>query len=379
MSLKADIYSLGILLHEIVTRTRPIRRGLLFDPRVPEECPRDIVQLIGDCIVLAAEDRPDTKEVFDRLRASCAAHTPPVPPGTPPLLGRKSVRKARLGPLRRFSSGASPVAAKQPKVAPQPEHWTQLERAAGSTDRAFQSRLQRAGSWPQDHLSGRESGPLGKADLRRRSAEVLAEAAVRVRFHRPPDGPQIEPPSTAVHDSSQHEASAASSGLVAISRLPRRSAACVAGALQCIQWSVCRPPAGAAPAAAGDTESLERPNGAAEPNEGASAPPDQAQVQRRPPWQPRSWRPGGEQPAAAAAVGEGPPAAAAAAVEAAAALASPREVFTPPRFAFADAASQSPPVDSKQAATQLDFGTEPSPGTEANPFAAAAQKGGWDE
>ena len=54
-------YRFCLLLLQIVTRTTPVKRGLLHDPRVPEDCPADVRTLIADCTKLIAADRPDTK------------------------------------------------------------------------------------------------------------------------------------------------------------------------------------------------------------------------------------------------------------------------------------------------------------------------------
>jgi hypothetical protein len=58
---------------QIVTRTTPVKRGLLHDPRVPEDCPADVGILIADCTKLIAADRPDTK-VRIAIAQYCAFH-----------------------------------------------------------------------------------------------------------------------------------------------------------------------------------------------------------------------------------------------------------------------------------------------------------------
>jgi hypothetical protein len=127
---------------QIVTRTTPVKRGLLHDPRVPEDCPADVRILIADCTKLIAADRPDTKvgmqlcwsahfhqyrphadtksahplalchswyrspandvavafchlqRVFDRLKASAAAHVTPEAAAAAPLLGAVPLSEA---------------------------------------------------------------------------------------------------------------------------------------------------------------------------------------------------------------------------------------------------------------------------------------------
>jgi hypothetical protein len=55
-----------------------VKRGLLHDPQVPEDCPLDVKILIADCTKLIATDRPDTKvhshmqsDIIAGCHASC--------------------------------------------------------------------------------------------------------------------------------------------------------------------------------------------------------------------------------------------------------------------------------------------------------------------
>lgn len=194
-------------------------------------------------------------------------------------------------------------------------------------------------------------------------------------------GPNAEPPCDAPWSSSRHAASAASSGLVAVGSLPRRSAAFVAGALQRVQWSpVRRQPAGPAPAAAEAVPPPELLGDAAVPDEAMPVLPEQPPVQLRPPWQSRSWQPGSSAGSPTDAVGgEAPPAVAAAAAEAATMLASPLvvDIVVPPQPPHGRCAACSP--GEERSADQRDVGREPLSGADvANPFVAAAHKG-WDE
>ena len=50
----------------MVTRTKPVRRGVLNTPRVPEQYPEQVLWLIRDCALLIAEDRPNTKVISCR-------------------------------------------------------------------------------------------------------------------------------------------------------------------------------------------------------------------------------------------------------------------------------------------------------------------------
>lgn len=89
-SYTADIYSFGILLWEVVTGEVPTR-GTMRDPKVPEECPREVLDLIDRCCSVDPAKRPSAKEIVQLLEG--------MPAGTP------SKAEARGAPLRSASLG----------------------------------------------------------------------------------------------------------------------------------------------------------------------------------------------------------------------------------------------------------------------------------
>eukprot|EP00884_Botryococcus_braunii_P016769 jgi/Botrbrau1/3776/Bobra.0183s0011.1 len=66
---RADCYSFGVVLWEIVTAERPFKKQFR-DPEVPKECPQDIKDLISSCLQQDPALRPDSKKIFDILEAS---------------------------------------------------------------------------------------------------------------------------------------------------------------------------------------------------------------------------------------------------------------------------------------------------------------------
>ena len=41
-----------------------MRRGVLYTPKVPQECPEDVARLIASCTTLTPERRPTVKASF---------------------------------------------------------------------------------------------------------------------------------------------------------------------------------------------------------------------------------------------------------------------------------------------------------------------------
>ncbi|KAL4418721.1 hypothetical protein ABPG77_008592 [Micractinium sp. CCAP 211/92] len=62
-----DLYSFGVVLWEIITGEKPTR-GRLRAPRVPEECPQDVADLMMECMRLDPSERPTAQQVMHRLR-----------------------------------------------------------------------------------------------------------------------------------------------------------------------------------------------------------------------------------------------------------------------------------------------------------------------
>lgn len=87
-TVSADIYSFGIVLWEITTGEVPTR-GAMRNPKVPEECPQAVVDLMDRCLETVPSQRPTAKEIVLLLES--------MPAGTP------TQAEARGAPLRATS------------------------------------------------------------------------------------------------------------------------------------------------------------------------------------------------------------------------------------------------------------------------------------
>ncbi|KAL4431038.1 hypothetical protein ABPG75_006294 [Micractinium tetrahymenae] len=61
-----DIYSFGVVLWEIITGERP-QRGRLRSPKVPDECPREVADLLDRMLSQDPAERPTAPEVLQEL------------------------------------------------------------------------------------------------------------------------------------------------------------------------------------------------------------------------------------------------------------------------------------------------------------------------
>ncbi|KAL4428495.1 hypothetical protein ABPG75_002584 [Micractinium tetrahymenae] len=68
--LPADVYSFGLLLVSLLTRQLVRERGAWRLPRAPEECPREVVALVEECLSADPAARPTADQILARLQAA---------------------------------------------------------------------------------------------------------------------------------------------------------------------------------------------------------------------------------------------------------------------------------------------------------------------
>ncbi|KAK9805402.1 hypothetical protein WJX73_001387 [Symbiochloris irregularis] len=66
-SFSADIFSYGVVLLEIITGLRPLR-GQYKNPRVPEQCPEAIREMVVQCMQPEPDKRPTAKEIISTIQ-----------------------------------------------------------------------------------------------------------------------------------------------------------------------------------------------------------------------------------------------------------------------------------------------------------------------
>ncbi|KAI7842043.1 hypothetical protein COHA_004243 [Chlorella ohadii] len=100
---KVDLFSMGILLWEICTGERP-RRGDMRLPKVPEECPQEVADLISQCMSLDPSERPTAQQLMQRLQDLHKSNQRAPPAAAAAATGATAGASSALSP-------ASPAAA----------------------------------------------------------------------------------------------------------------------------------------------------------------------------------------------------------------------------------------------------------------------------
>ncbi|KAL3150425.1 hypothetical protein ABBQ32_000261 [Trebouxia sp. C0010 RCD-2024] len=66
---RADIFSYGVLLWELITQEKPLR-GNLRDLQIPQECPQVISDIVTACTRQLASDRPTAQQIIRVMESS---------------------------------------------------------------------------------------------------------------------------------------------------------------------------------------------------------------------------------------------------------------------------------------------------------------------
>ncbi|KAL3150426.1 hypothetical protein ABBQ32_000262 [Trebouxia sp. C0010 RCD-2024] len=69
---RADIFSYGVLLWELITQEQVPQRGEMRDFQIPEECPQAISDMVMACHSEKPDDRPTTQEIIRVIESSIA-------------------------------------------------------------------------------------------------------------------------------------------------------------------------------------------------------------------------------------------------------------------------------------------------------------------
>lgn len=86
-------------------------RGRMDPPRVPQQCPAEVAELIGDCVDPDPTKRPSAWQLVERLQAAPASSPQAASPGVPP----RSRQRQSADSAAASGSGSRPAAALPPR------------------------------------------------------------------------------------------------------------------------------------------------------------------------------------------------------------------------------------------------------------------------
>ncbi|KAK9831310.1 hypothetical protein WJX81_001003 [Elliptochloris bilobata] len=130
-----DIFSFGVLLHEVVSGERPSCRRAMEPFRVPEECPQGVADLWRDCTSLDPAARPSAAEdcpqgVVDLWQA-CIARDPSSRPSAADVQAALVDLQALPPPKAKDAAAAGPVRAALKPAAVEDSAKRSLQGQAG--------------------------------------------------------------------------------------------------------------------------------------------------------------------------------------------------------------------------------------------------------